>query len=130
MKVIGLDIGHSAVKISATDSEGKAKKIMFPSSVSPAIALDHDGESVRAAAETVIVGGRSYFFGETANMQGGDRRPQASTRIGSRRLNMPRCCWAQYGSFQMQTSSSTSHCWWWACPPIFIVGNETRCAIS
>ena len=70
---IGLDIGHSAVKL-AYLGQGETQKpetIIFPSVVIPAIAISDDAEARRAAADTVTVGGRSYFVGETASIQGG-----------------------------------------------------------
>lgn len=71
MNAIGLDLGHSAVKISATDHKGEALRITFPSVVSTAIPLSGDIERTLAAEETITVGTRGYFFGDTARLQGG-----------------------------------------------------------
>lgn len=70
--VIGLDVGHSAVKASVL-SGGKVSRFFIPSVVCPAIAISDEAEAKRAEAETVSIssgaGGR-YFFGETALTQG------------------------------------------------------------
>ena len=57
--VIGMDIGHSTVKISATDiSEDVA--IIFPSSVCPAMRISDDGEARKAYFDTVTVDGPDW----------------------------------------------------------------------
>lgn len=71
MNVIGLDIGHSAVKVAATLPSGKAVRVMFPSVICREFKISDDTERARAAAETVHVGNRAFFFGETARTQGG-----------------------------------------------------------
>lgn len=59
--MIGLDIGHSSVKVAA----GSHREI-FPTAAWPAAALNVE-ESARAAkADTVRVNGRDYFVGQTA----------------------------------------------------------------
>jgi plasmid segregation protein ParM len=70
---IGLDIGHSAVKVaySSRTGEGKPETIIFPSVVMPSVVISDDAEARRAAADTVVVDGQSFFFGETASVQGG-----------------------------------------------------------
>lgn len=68
---IGLDIGHSTVKVAATNTQGQAVRIIFPSVVCPAITISDDAERRRAAEETVMIDGRLYFFGDTALTQGG-----------------------------------------------------------
>lgn len=69
--VIGLDIGHSAVKVSCCTSDEKERQIIFPSIAVPAFNISDEGEARRASRETVNVGSRPYFFGETARTQGG-----------------------------------------------------------
>ena len=69
--VIGLDIGHSAVKIACYSQDEKERHLLFPSIAVPAFTISDDGEARRAARETVMVGNRGYFFGETARTQGG-----------------------------------------------------------
>ena len=62
---IGLDIGHSSVKI-AFDK----KFAIFPAAVRPAsVIIDYD-EAQKCKLETIHVGNKSYFIGETALLQG------------------------------------------------------------
>jgi plasmid segregation protein ParM len=61
MSSIGLDIGHSAVKVSAG-----GKQLMFPSAATPAVGLSVEESARSAAAETVRVKGTDYFVGNTA----------------------------------------------------------------
>lgn len=68
---IGLDLGHSAPKSSFFNPAGVKSKLLFKSVVTPAFAISDEVEARRAAEETVRVKGRSYFFGETAEVQGG-----------------------------------------------------------
>ncbi|MCX8017569.1 MAG: ParM/StbA family protein [Rhodocyclaceae bacterium] len=76
--VVGLDIGHSAVKMTF-DTDGGIKRAVFASLACPAIPLTNPLEAQRAKAETVEVDGRAYFVGETARLQG-----QAELPIGLR----------------------------------------------
>lgn len=57
--VIGLDIGHSAVKVAAG-----AERIIFPTAATPA--LDLSVNAAEAKADTAVVNGKSYFVGQTA----------------------------------------------------------------
>lgn len=66
---IGLDIGHSMVKAVALSSVGR-EVIRFPSVVAPAIDLSDEAAARSAKKETVTVGNKSYFTGETAVSQG------------------------------------------------------------
>ncbi len=66
----GVDIGHSAVKMTF-DREGTVERVFFPSLVSPALAITDEAERERARRETVIVGDKTYWVGETARIQGG-----------------------------------------------------------
>ena len=68
--VIALDIGHSAVKCFAY-SEGRRERVFFPSVVTPAISISEENAARAAERETILIGNRPYFFGETAVKQGG-----------------------------------------------------------
>ncbi|MFY9328645.1 MAG: ParM/StbA family protein [Georgfuchsia sp.] len=70
-KVIGLDIGHSSVKVSAKTEHGAPVKMMFPSLVCRAFTIADEAEQQRADLETVEIDQRRYFFGDTAKTQGG-----------------------------------------------------------
>jgi plasmid segregation protein ParM len=65
-KVIGLDIGHSAVKVAHGNGT-----LMFPTAACVAFPLSDDAEARRADKETFAVGSTRYFIGETAQIQGG-----------------------------------------------------------
>lgn len=67
-QVIGLDIGHSAVKMTF-DGPSSVSRQMFPSVAAPAITISNAEEAARAARETVTVRGREFFVGETAAIQ-------------------------------------------------------------
>ena len=69
---IGLDIGHSTVKIACCTNDKKEHKLIFPSVAMPAFSISDDVEAKRAARETVAVQGNDYFYGDTALMQGGN----------------------------------------------------------
>lgn len=71
MNVIGLDIGHSAVKVAALGPDRKPVRFLFPSAACPAFAISDDAERARSMLETVLVGDRRFFFGDTARTQGG-----------------------------------------------------------
>jgi len=58
---IGLDIGHSAVKISAG-----GKHLLFPTAACPAANLAVEEAARSAASDTVRVNGQDYFVGQTA----------------------------------------------------------------
>jgi len=73
MNVVGLDIGHSAVKIALNNRAGIPSRVLFPSVVCPAMQISDESEHARAAKETVSLGTRRYFFGETAQVQSGSR---------------------------------------------------------
>lgn len=59
MNVIGLDIGHSAVKVAAG-----GEHIIFPTAAAPAVNLAINADEARA--DTAMVNGKSYFIGQTA----------------------------------------------------------------
>lgn len=67
---IGLDVGHSAVKM-AFELGGKVQHVLFRSMAIPAFQISDHDTAVEAARETVRVGDRDYFFGETAWTQSG-----------------------------------------------------------
>lgn len=69
--VASIDLGHSSVKVSFLNQDGVKRREMFRSVVTPSFPISDETEAARAAAETVVVGGRSYFFGSTAETQGG-----------------------------------------------------------
>ena len=68
--VIALDVGHSAVKC-LSYSEGRRESVFFPSVVTSAISISEDDAARAAERETVHIGSRPFFFGETAVHQGG-----------------------------------------------------------
>lgn len=61
MEVIGLDIGHSTVKVSAG-----GEHTIFPTAATRAVALHVDEASDRARADLARVNGQDYFVGRTA----------------------------------------------------------------
>lgn len=74
--VIGLDIGRSAPKTVAIwpDKDGTLKRhsTLFPSAVVPAFQLADEGSAAEARKETVLVNGKAFFVGKTAQWQGRD----------------------------------------------------------
>jgi plasmid segregation protein ParM len=76
--VVGLDAGHSAVKVAASWA-GRVLSFAFPSAVTEALILSELHTRRQAEAETVLVDGRPYFIGKTAMVQGRlDREPGLS----------------------------------------------------
>jgi plasmid segregation protein ParM len=72
VKAIGLDVGHSAVKVAF--SRGAAQdSALIPTAVVPAFSLYDEAAAKRADRDTVQVDGRHYFVGDTAISQGGMR---------------------------------------------------------
>lgn len=67
--VVGIDIGHSAVKAAARHD----KSIFFPSIAIPAVQISDSTERRLAERETVTVEGKEWFFGQTALLQSGGR---------------------------------------------------------
>jgi plasmid segregation protein ParM len=65
---IGLDVGHSTVKIRYT-LDGVVESEIFPSIVISAFPITDETESDKAAKETVTYKNKNYFFGETAIAQ-------------------------------------------------------------
>lgn len=70
MNIVGLDIGHSAVKVVASFSGNRAE-FLFPSAVVKSFPISDEAESNRAARDMVRVGGQEWFTGDTAVIQGG-----------------------------------------------------------
>lgn len=67
--VIGLDVGHSAVKMTF-DGQSGVERHIFPSLAVPAIQIRNEAEAAIAQKDTVSVDGRNYFVGQTAIIQG------------------------------------------------------------
>lgn len=72
---IGLDVGRSAVKVVAVfgpQNNPQRCELFFKSAFTKAIRLTDPGAVARAALDTIMVNGVSYFVGETAITQGRD----------------------------------------------------------
>lgn len=70
--VVGLDIGHSAVKgVAFGDFGGEMKRVsfLFPSIAIQAVPIADEVEAERARLESVSVNGDQWFFGRTAEIQ-------------------------------------------------------------
>jgi len=67
--VVGLDLGHSAVKMTFDGRNGVDRRI-YPALACPAIPIRNEAEARQAALDTVHVHGRAFFVGETAALQG------------------------------------------------------------
>ena len=78
LAVVGLDIGHSAVKMTF-DGEDGLQRDLFVSLACPAFDISNPLEAQRAKLETVEVAGRTFFVGDTARFQG-----QAELPVGLR----------------------------------------------
>lgn len=61
MEVIGLDIGHSTVKVAVG-----GKHIIFPTAAAPAVDLHLDEDREHAVGDVARVNGRDFFVGRTA----------------------------------------------------------------
>lgn len=66
---IGLDIGHSSVKVVLAAPGEARQRFQFPTVVMPAIHLTDDATRAKAQADTVDVNGQKFFVGETAIIQ-------------------------------------------------------------
>jgi len=64
---IGLDIGHSAVKVAIGET------FLFPTAAMPALDLSIDGSTEAAQDDTVRIGSGTFFVGETAKIHSGGR---------------------------------------------------------
>ncbi len=78
-QVVGLDVGHSAVKMTYEGENGAVSRALFSALACPAFTLTNAMEAQRAKADTVEFDGLSYFVGETARLQG-----QAELPVGLR----------------------------------------------
>lgn len=83
--IIGLDVGRSAVKAVAF-AEGDYYPLTFPSIVTPAMEISDEATARRATAETVEIGGKQYFTGDTARLQGS---PGANAGLSHDWINTP-----------------------------------------
>jgi plasmid segregation protein ParM len=66
--VVGLDIGHSAVKMTFDADEG-VQRAIFPSLACPAFKINNPDEAQKSRSETVEVHGQEWFVGDTARIQ-------------------------------------------------------------
>lgn len=87
MTCVGLDIGHSAVKLSWRGKDGKVKFLSFPSAVIPAMTISDRTAAEEAKAETVTVDGQEFFVGDTAIHESGNRL--RVTGLHHRWMDMP-----------------------------------------
>lgn len=71
MTCVGLDVGHSAVKLVWRSGDGTIKRVTIPSVAVPAMTISDKAASETAAKETVDVNGDPYFIGETAIHEAG-----------------------------------------------------------
>jgi len=94
---IGLDIGHSAVKLAISDSKGERHHLVVPTAVCQAFRISDEIEAERAAKETVRVGNVDYFIGETAVVQGGIN---VTTGLSEDWVNTPEHTALMVGTFQ------------------------------
>lgn len=69
---IAIDIGRSALKLSAAYGDGKRVEMCYPSAFSRGFSLTDQNAAVRAEIDTVTIKGETYFVGETAISQGRD----------------------------------------------------------
>lgn len=69
--VAGIDLGHSAVKSQYTTirNAGHRHQFLIPTVVCDAFHITNEEAARKAAAETVELSGKSYFFGNTARTQ-------------------------------------------------------------
>lgn len=61
MEVIGLDIGHSTVKVAAG-----GQHLIFPTAAAPAVDLHLEEDRMQATGDVARVNGRDYFVGKSA----------------------------------------------------------------
>lgn len=70
--IVGLDIGHSAVKgVAVGNFGGEVRRVsfLFPSIAIQAVPIADEMEAERAQLETVAINGDQWFFGRTAEVQ-------------------------------------------------------------
>ena len=100
MQIVGMDIGHSAVKVAVANAAAAPVYGIFPSVVCPAFDISDDAERSRASLEAVDVDGRSYFIGETAALQG---RRLASTGLNEHWISSPEYAALLLGAWRAAT---------------------------
>lgn len=83
--VVGLDLGHSAIKMTF-DGRNGVTRTLTPSVACTAIALNNEVEAEAARRETVSVGDRDFFVGDTALLQG---RGKISTGLSADWIETP-----------------------------------------
>ena len=66
---IGLDVGRSSTKVIAVQGSKKCE-LLIPSAVCPAIVIHLESEAAHARSETITVNQRTFFFGNSALLQG------------------------------------------------------------
>jgi len=71
---IGIDVGRSGTKVvfRAATGAGREQSLLIPSAFAPAGQISDDVAARAALPDTVEVGGRSYWVGDTALLQGHD----------------------------------------------------------
>ena len=74
MTCLGMDVGHSSVKLSWRGPDGKVVKLMIPSVVIPAMRITDKTAADTALDDTVDVAGNTYFIGNTALHEVGNLR--------------------------------------------------------
>lgn len=70
--VLGLDVGHSMVKMSFFDGVS-IKRASFKSVVAKGFDITGEAEKKAAERDTVLVGDELFFVGRTAELQGGEQ---------------------------------------------------------
>jgi len=94
---IGLDIGHSAVKVAVSNPKGERHHFIVPTAVCRAVKISDEAEADRAAKETATINGVDYFFGDTAVVQGGIN---VTTGLSEDWINTPEHTALMLGSFR------------------------------
>lgn len=65
---IGMDIGHSAVKLAWNDKQAP-RSLIFPSAVVPYFPISEENTRKQAELDLVVIDGKSFYVGETAARQ-------------------------------------------------------------
>ena len=97
MSAIGLDIGHSAVKVSVSSPKGEVHHFLVPTAVCRAVKISDEAEAERSAKATVTINGIDYFIGETAIIQGG---ANVTTGLSEDWINTPEHTALMLGAFK------------------------------
>lgn len=72
MPSIGIDVGRSGTKVVYQAAGQPPARLLIPSAFAPATAISNEAAARAAALDTVEVGGRTYWVGDTALVQGRD----------------------------------------------------------